>query len=277
MRRAVRATTALLGLLTAGVAVSALGWPDPFSELVNFPPHRHFVHDVGAFQLGIGLTLLLATVWTDAVAVALAGYLVGGLAHTVVHALDGHLGGSPAQTWLVGLLAVAAGAALLARLRELGWVVGEVRTALAPAWAPFTRQKTVLLTTYRRDGTPVGTPVSIAVDGDRAYVRSFQRAWKTRRIARDAVVTVAPCTARGAPTGAAIEATARLLPAAERGRAARALRRKYPLLHGVLVPMAHRVGRARTGPTVHFELVARRSPATPPADVVSPVAAHRSP
>jgi uncharacterized protein len=27
---------------------------------------------------------------------------------------------------------------------------------------PFVRQQTVLLTTYRRDGSPVGTPVSIA-------------------------------------------------------------------------------------------------------------------
>jgi len=30
---------------------------------VNFPSHRHFVHDVGAFQLGIGVTLLLAMIW----------------------------------------------------------------------------------------------------------------------------------------------------------------------------------------------------------------------
>lgn len=33
--------------------------------------------------------------------------------------------------------------------------------------APFVRQNTVLLTSYKRDGTPVGTPVHIAVDGDR--------------------------------------------------------------------------------------------------------------
>ena len=38
---------------------------------------------------------------------------------------------------------------------------------------PFVRQQTVLLTTYRRNGTPVGTPVHIAVDGDRAFVRTW--------------------------------------------------------------------------------------------------------
>ena len=40
----------------------------------------------------------------------------------------------------------------------------------ASSFAPFVHQKTVLLTTYRRDGTPVGTPVNIAVEGDHAFV-----------------------------------------------------------------------------------------------------------
>jgi hypothetical protein len=43
---------------------------------------------------------------------------------------------------------------------------------VAPALEPFVHQKYVLLTTYRRDGTPVGIPVHIAVDGDRAFVRT---------------------------------------------------------------------------------------------------------
>ena len=30
-----------------------------------------------------------------------------------------------------------------------------------------------LLTTYKRDGTPVGTPVSIAFEGDRAFFRKL--------------------------------------------------------------------------------------------------------
>ena len=38
--------------------------------------------------------------------------------------------------------------------------------------------KTVLLTTYKRDGTPVDTAVSIAFDGDRAFFRSYDKAWK---------------------------------------------------------------------------------------------------
>jgi PPOX class probable F420-dependent enzyme len=250
--------------------------PDSFSEAVNFPPHRHFVHDIGAFQLGIGVTLLLATIWADAVAVALAGYLVGGIAHTAAHAVDIHLGGSNVQTWLIGVLSVLAALLLVARLRQLGWVVGEVGTAAGPALAPFIRQKTVLLTTYRRDGTPVATPVSIAVDGERAYVRSFERAWKTRRIRNNPAVTVAPSTARGTPTAAAMEATARPLTGPEYARASRALARKYPMLHGVFVPLAHRVGRRRTGRTVHFVLTPRHQQDATPVSSAASVAARRS-
>ena len=43
---------------------------------------------------------------------------------------------------------------------------------------PFVRQKTVLLTTYRRNGAPVGTPVNIAVEGARAFVSAHLLALK---------------------------------------------------------------------------------------------------
>jgi PPOX class probable F420-dependent enzyme len=132
-----------------------------------------------------------------------------------------------------------------------------VERATAPEWTPFVRQKTITLTSYRRDGTPVATPVSVAVAGDRAYVRSYEQAWKTLRIRTTLAVTVAPSTIRGTPTGPATAATARRLSGPEERAARRALRRKYPLLHGVLVPLAHRLGRRRTGRTVHFELTPR--------------------
>ena len=54
--------------------------------------------------------------------------------------------------------------------------------------------KTILLTTYRRDGTPIGTPVSIAFDGERAFFRSYDKAWKTRRLRNNPRVEAAPCT-----------------------------------------------------------------------------------
>ena len=41
---------------------------------------------------------------------------------------------------------------------------------------PFVRQKALLFATYRRDGTPLGTPVNMAVDDGRVFVRTFDTA-----------------------------------------------------------------------------------------------------
>jgi PPOX class probable F420-dependent enzyme len=127
--------------------------------------------------------------------------------------------------------------------------------ATASALQPFVNQRTVLLTTYRRDGTPVGTPVNIAVDGDRAFVRTFDTAWKVKRIRNNPVVEFAPSTVRGKPTGPAIRARARVLSGSEAAHASQAINKKYPVLHGILVPLAHRL---RGHKTTHIELTLSR-------------------
>jgi PPOX class probable F420-dependent enzyme len=111
--------------------------------------------------------------------------------------------------------------------------------------------KTILLTTYKRDGTPVDTPVSIAFDGDRAFFRSYDKAWKTKRLRRNPEVKIAPATVKGTPTGPAIDAQATLLDADQARVAARALARRHRVLQGVAVPLMHRVARYRT---MHYEL-----------------------
>jgi uncharacterized protein len=126
-----------------------------------------------------------------------------------------------------------------------------LKTVSTSAIEPFVDQNTVLLTTYRRDGTGVGTPVHIAVDGDRAFIRTWDTAWKLRRIRNNPEVEVAPSTVGGRPTGPAIRARARVLGGAEAKYAAEMLARKYPILHGVLIPRLHRL---RGNRTMHIEL-----------------------
>ena len=116
---------------------------------------------------------------------------------------------------------------------------------------PFVTQRTVLLTSFRRDGTPVGTPVNIAVEGDRAFIRSFDAAWKIKRMGRNPEVEVAPSTIRGEPQGPAIRARARLLEGEEAEHASELIESKHPILQGILVPLGHRLKRLRT---LHFEL-----------------------
>jgi PPOX class probable F420-dependent enzyme len=253
-RRFVLAVTLLAGLFMTAAGMAALLAPGWFADAAGFPRHTHFVHDAGAFQLGIGVTLLLAVAWRDGLALALAGFLVANTTHAVNHAVDLDLGGRSGDPWALAVLSLLAAVALVVRLGQLGWVVGEVGPAASPMLVRFLRQKTVLVTTYRQDGRPVRTPVSLAVDGDHAYLRSFEQAGKTRRIRHNPRVEVAPSTARGRPTGPAIQATARRLEGAKSRRAARLLAGKHPVLHGVLVPLTHRLGRAKTGKTVHFQL-----------------------
>ena len=111
--------------------------------------------------------------------------------------------------------------------------------------------KTMLLTSYKRDGSPIATPVSVAFDGERAFFRSYSKAWKTKRLHNDARVEVAPCTFRGQPTGPPVHARATLLVGEHAAVAANALARRHRVLQGSVVPLAHRRMRCKT---MHYEL-----------------------
>jgi PPOX class probable F420-dependent enzyme len=123
-------------------------------------------------------------------------------------------------------------------------------SSLAPL-APLDRSWTVLLTTYKRDGTPVATPVNLAVAGNHAYFRSYDKAWKTKRIAHNPEVELAPSSVRGQPTGPALRARARLLEGDEAKQARRAIARRHPVFQGVLIPLAHKMARYTT---MHYEV-----------------------
>jgi uncharacterized protein len=116
---------------------------------------------------------------------------------------------------------------------------------------PLRHTKTVALATFRRDGTPVGAPVSIAFEGDRAFFRTWHKAWKTRRLAHTREVEVAPSDFRGAATGPALRARATLLNGDDARAAGRALARRHRVLQARLVPLIHRLMRYRT---MHYEL-----------------------
>jgi uncharacterized protein len=115
----------------------------------------------------------------------------------------------------------------------------------------LSRQRNILLTTYRRDGTPVATPVNVAVANGHTYFRTWTTSGKARRIAPQPKVAVAACTSRGTPTGPTITATAHPLEGDHARRAAHAITHKYPLLQGIFVPLEHRMTRRHP---IHYEL-----------------------
>jgi PPOX class probable F420-dependent enzyme len=121
----------------------------------------------------------------------------------------------------------------------------------ASPFAALAKQQTTRLTTFRRNGTPVGTAVHVVVDGDRAYFRTWHTTAKLKRIRANPLVEVAPSDTLGKQTGPSIRARARLLDRDEARHAARLLGSKYPILHSWLIPLGHRLMGKRT---VHIEL-----------------------
>src|SRR5262245_9416241 len=83
------------------------------------------------------------------------------------------------------------------------------------AFAPLKASRVALLTTFRRSGVGVGTPVGIDVVDGKAYFTTWSKTGKIKRIATNPQVTLAPCTHGGKPTGPAVEGIARRLAGAE--------------------------------------------------------------
>jgi uncharacterized protein len=119
------------------------------------------------------------------------------------------------------------------------------------ALAELGRGRAVLLETRKRDGSWVATPVSLVVDGDRAFFKSYDASGKAKRLRNFSGVRVGPSTMRGKPTGPVVAATATLAGATEAARAERLLARKHPILHGRLVPAMH---RRKGWTTLYYEL-----------------------
>jgi PPOX class probable F420-dependent enzyme len=96
--------------------------------------------------------------------------------------------------------------------------------------AQFSNQKYLSLESYKRNGTPVATPVWFAEDGGVFYVYSLANAGKVKRIRNNPRVRVVPCDFRGRPRGAWVNAEARIADAATAARGHRLLNQKYGLL-----------------------------------------------
>lgn len=69
----------------------------------------------------------------------------------------------------------------------------------------------IALTTFRRSGAPVSTPVLFVADGDRLLVRTARDTGKLKRIRHTPTVHVAPSDSRGRPLGPAVAGHAHIL------------------------------------------------------------------
>jgi uncharacterized protein len=93
--------------------------------------------------------------------------------------------------------------------------------------SPAFAGKYLSLTSFRRDGTGVATPVWFVEADGRLLVETDAGSYKVRRIRRNPQVTIAPCTATGRLRGTPVPAWADLLPDAEVARVDRLMGDKY--------------------------------------------------
>jgi hypothetical protein len=121
-RPAVRIIAGAGAVLFGVLGLWAFAAPRSFFDAVaTYPPYNeHLLHDVGAFQLGIAVALLLAVLRSDALLAALGGAAGGAAAHAVAHWIDLELGGRASDPWVLTLLAAVFVIAAAWRWKEVG-------------------------------------------------------------------------------------------------------------------------------------------------------------
>ncbi|MDH6576010.1 PPOX class F420-dependent oxidoreductase [Kitasatospora sp. MAP5-34] len=106
--------------------------------------------------------------------------------------------------------------------------------------------KYLLVTTYKKDGTGVPTPVWVVRAGGALGIWTTADSWKVKRIRNRADVLVGPCDIRGNSTGAQLPATAEICDAATTAEYRKLLQRKYGLI-GRLTLLGSRLRRGESG------------------------------
>ncbi|WP_042399232.1 PPOX class F420-dependent oxidoreductase [Streptacidiphilus carbonis] len=106
--------------------------------------------------------------------------------------------------------------------------------------------KYLLVTTYRKDGRTVPTPVWTVRDGDTLGVWTVATSGKVKRIRNRADVLVAPCDVRGNRSGEDVPARAEIGPGELAGHYRELLKRKYGLM-GRLTLLGSRLRRGNEG------------------------------
>lgn len=113
--------------------------------------------------------------------------------------------------------------------------------------------KYILLTTFKRDGRAVGTPVWVVRDGDALGVWTVTDSGKVKRVRNSGRVTVTACDVRGKASGETVSGHAELLDAAGTERYRTLIRRRFGIV-GRLTVWGSRLRRGRDG-TVGIRVV----------------------
>ena len=121
MRSAARIIAGIAAVFYLGVGVWAFAAPLSFFEKVGpYPPYNeHFIHDIGAFNLGLGAAAVAGLLFADALVAVLLALAVASVMHEIAHITDRLMGGHPSDPYTLGGFAVIVLIGLLAAARSI--------------------------------------------------------------------------------------------------------------------------------------------------------------
>ena len=89
-------------------------------------------------------------------------------------------------------------------------------------------QQYCLLTTFKRNGDGVPTPMWFVIKDEAVYMTTRGHSWKVKRLRVNPAVTIGPCTSSGRPTGKLLPAVGSVVEDEQRVEASvKALNKKY--------------------------------------------------
>ncbi|MGZ6590073.1 MAG: PPOX class F420-dependent oxidoreductase [Solirubrobacteraceae bacterium] len=130
--------------------------------------------------------------------------------------------------------------------------------------------KYLSLTSFKRDGTAVPTPVWFVVENDRLLVKTGERSFKAKRIRRNPAVMIAPCSASGRSHGDPVPAQAELLPKSEMDHVDQLMAGKYRVDRVLILPLYRAVQWLRGVHAGTAEVAIAIAPTAPAASSPKP-------
>ena len=91
----------------------------------------------------------------------------------------------------------------------------------------FLDQKYINLETYKKDGTPIRTPVWFMIDNDIVYVVTREKTGKVKRLRNNQDVRIVPCSFKGEPKNDWVNGRAQKITGADAEKAMKLRKKKY--------------------------------------------------
>ena len=105
--------------------------------------------------------------------------------------------------------------------------------------------KHLSLTSFKRDGSGVATPVWFVTENGRLLVKTDAQSFMVKQVHRNATVTIAPCTASGRLRGEPTPAHAELLPQSNIDHVDQLLVRKHRVDKVLILPLYRAMQKLR--------------------------------